>query len=315
MGRENSTMFRHRWLIALAAIATALALVSADANARAGGGFSAGSRGTRTFAAPPVTNTAPGTAAPMQRTITQPGRSTFGQPATRPFGGLFGGGLLGGLAAGFLGAGLFGLLFGHGIFGGMGGLSSVLGLVLQLVLIFFVAKLIFAWWQRRNTPAYAGAGAPAGEGHAFGGLGGGLFGANAPAGEPLTIVKSDYDAFERLLGKVQAAYSAEDLNALRGLLTPEMLSYFSEQMAENASRGLVNQVTDVRLLQGDLAEAWREGDTDYATVAMRFALTDRMVDRASGRTVEGGVPEEVTEVWTFMRAGGGRWLLSAIQQT
>ena len=34
-------------------------------------------------------------------------------------------------------------------------------------------------------------------------------------GEPLTIAKSDYDAFDRLLGDVQAAYSAEDLNALR----------------------------------------------------------------------------------------------------
>ena len=33
----------------------------------------------------------------------------------------------------------------------------------------------------------------------------------APAGEPLTIDKADYDAFEQLLGDVQAAYSAEDL--------------------------------------------------------------------------------------------------------
>jgi predicted lipid-binding transport protein (Tim44 family) len=48
---------------------------------------------------------------------------------------------------------------------------------------------------------------------------------------------------------------------------------------------------------------------------MRFALTDSMVDRASGRTVEGGQPGEVVELWTFMRAGGGNWLLSAIQQT
>ena len=116
-------------------------------------------------------------------------------------------------------------------------------------------------------------------------------------------------------GTVQAAYSAEDLNALRTKVTPEMLSYFSEQLAENASRGLVNKVTDVRLEQGDLAEAWREGGVDYATVAMRFALTDSMVDRASGRTVEGGQPGEVVELWTFMRAGGGNWLLSAIQQT
>ena len=48
---------------------------------------------------------------------------------------------------------------------------------------------------------------------------------------------------------------------------------------------------------------------------MRFALTDSMVERASGRIVEGGAPGEVTELWTFMRARGGDWLLSAIQQT
>jgi predicted lipid-binding transport protein (Tim44 family) len=60
-----------------------------------------------------------------------------------------------------------------------------------------------------------------------------------------------------LLGDIQSAFSAEDLPALRGALTPEMLSYFSEQLADNASRGLVNRVTDVILLQGDLSEAWR----------------------------------------------------------
>ena len=64
-----------------------------------------------------------------------------------------------------------------------------------------------------------------------------------------------------------------------------------------------------------MAEAWNEGGVDYATVAMRFALTDRMVDRASGGTVEGDQPGETTELWTFMRARGGDWLLSAIQQT
>jgi len=48
---------------------------------------------------------------------------------------------------------------------------------------------------------------------------------------------------------------------------------------------------------------------------MRFALTDSTMERASGRTVEGGTPGEVTELWTFMRASGGNWLLSAIQQT
>jgi predicted lipid-binding transport protein (Tim44 family) len=320
-------MFRDRWLIALVAVATAFVLVCADAHARVGGGFSGGSRGARTFSAPPTTPTAP-SAAPIQRSITQPGGAA-GQTATRPGlfgGGLFGGGLFGGLAAGFLGAGLFGLLFGHGLFGGMAGFASVIGLLLQVVLVVIVARLIFAWWQRRNMPAHAYAAAQPASGNSFGGLGGfgglsGMTGANAPpAGELLTIAeftiaKSDYDAFERLLAEIQLAYSAEDLSALRAKVTPEMLSYFSEQLSDNASRGLINRVTEVKLLKGDLAEAWREGITDYATVAMNFALQDSMVERASGRTVEGGERSEVTELWTFRRAHGGDWLLSAIQQT
>ena len=47
------------------------------------------------------------------------------------------------------------------------------------------------------------------------------------------IAKSDYDAFERLLGDIEAAYSTEDLSALRVNVAPEMLSYFSEQLAGN----------------------------------------------------------------------------------
>src|SRR6266571_4398226 len=236
-------MFRNRWLITLGAIATAFVLVSADAHARVGGGFSGGSRGTRTFSAPPATPTAP-TAAPIQRSITQPGNAApIGQTGSRP--GLFGGGLFGGLAAGFLGAGLFGLLFGHGFFGGMAGFASIIGLLLQVVLVVIVARLVFAWWQRRNMPAPAYAAAHPVTGHSFGGLSGMLGGANVPpTGDPLaiaklTIDKPDYDAFERLLGDIQAAYSAEDLSALRAQVTPEMLSYFSEQLAGNARRGLI----------------------------------------------------------------------------
>jgi predicted lipid-binding transport protein (Tim44 family) len=305
-------MIRPRWVIALAAITCALVFVAADANARAGGGFSSGSRGINTFSAPPTTRTAPNAAAPIQRSVTQPGgASTVGGAAARP--GFFGGGLFGGLAAGFLGAGLFGMLFGHGLFGGMGGFASIIGLLLQVALVVIVGRLIFAWWQRRNMPEPAYAAAHPATGHSFSGLGG-MFGGNAPTGQPLTIAKADYDAYERLLGDVQAAFSAEDLNALRAKVTPEMLSYFAEQLAENSSRGLINRVSGVKLLQGDLAEAWSEGNADYATVAMHFALKDSMVERSSGRTVEGGEPSEVTELWTFMRARGGGWLLSAIQQ-
>jgi predicted lipid-binding transport protein (Tim44 family) len=307
--------FSFRRIAAMLAVALMLGLTvgAGTADARVGGGFSAGSRGSRTFAAPSTTRTAPNAAAPIQRSITQPNSpGTFGAAPSGGFfnrgGGLFGGGLFGGLAAGFLGAGLFGLLFGHGFFGGLGGFTGVLGLILQLVLVAFVARFLWSMWQRRQ-PAFAGGPTlrDASTGSGFGMGGGGA--------SPLDITPADYDAFERLLGDIQTAYSAEDLNKLRAYVTPEMLSYFSEQLSESSSRGVVNRISDVKLLQGDLAEAWREGGADYATVAMRFQLVDRMVERASGRLVEGSEsPQQVTELWTFQRARGGQWALSAIQQ-
>ena len=94
----------------------------------------------------------------------------------------------------------------------MAGFASIVGLLLQVVLVVIVARLLFAWWQRRNRPAPAYAAVHPATGHRFDALGGMLGSINArPAGEPLSIAKSDYDAVERLLGNVQAAYSTEDL--------------------------------------------------------------------------------------------------------
>jgi len=149
---------------------------------------------------------------------------------------------------------------------------------------------------------------------AFGGLGGGFGGANAVADTPIEVKPEDFNDFEKLLSEIQTAYSNEDLGALRARVTPEMLSYYAEELAKNSSHGVVNQMSDIKLQQGDLAEAWSEGNDEYATVAMRYSLHDRMVDRTSGRVVE-ELPAEVTELWTFRRARGGQWVLSAIQQT
>ena len=66
----------------------------------------------------------------------------------------------------------------------------------------------------------------------------------------------------------------------------------------NAARGIVSRISDVKPLQGDLSEAWGEGAQDYATVAMRYALKDVKLDRASNRVV-GTEPSEATELWTF----------------
>jgi predicted lipid-binding transport protein (Tim44 family) len=309
---------RARGVVQAIAVALALALpmmlAVSPADARVGGGFSSGSRGARTFSAPPSTSTAPGTAQPFNRTFTQPGSPGLGSPG----GGFFnrpGRSLLGGLAAGFLGAGLLGLLFGGGMFGGIGGLSSIFGLILQIGLIIIVVRLVMSWWQRRNgNPAYAGAApGPLGAQASFrNGTGFGVGSASAP----LEILPADYEAFERLLSDIQAAWSNEDVARLHTLATPEMVSYFTKDLEQNRARNVVNKVSDTRLLQGDLAEAWREGDTDYASVAMRFSLVDKTIDRNSGRLVEGSEqPAEATEVWTFVRPRGANWELSAIQQT
>ena len=311
-------------MIALAmAVAVPLAITIEAADARVGGGGSSGSRGSRTYSAPPSTTTAPGAAQPMNRTFTQPGSPGMGAPAAAGAankGGFFnrpGMGMLGGLAAGFLGAGLLGMLFGGGLFSGLGGLSSIIGLLLQVALIVIVVRLAMSWWQRRHTPASAYAGAPAegpGAQPSFrSGLSGFGLGSNQPA---LEIQPADYEAFERLLGEIQAAWSNEDIAKLHTLATPEMVSYFSKDLEENKARNDVNKVTDVKLLQGDLAEAWREGETDFASVAMRFSLVDKTLERTTGRVVAGSdTPTEATEVWTFARRRGADWELSAIQQT
>jgi predicted lipid-binding transport protein (Tim44 family) len=291
------------------------------ADARVGGGGSSGSRGGRTFSAPPSTSTAPGAAQPFNRTMTQPGSPGVGAPAAAG-GGFFnrpGMGMLGGLAAGFLGAGLLGMLFGGGMFSGLGGISSIIGLILQIGLVIIVVRLAMKWWQRRNAPAAAYSGAtpaaavgPGAQTSFRNGSGFGLGSGSAP----LEILPADYEAFERLLGEVQTAWSNEDIAKLHTLATPEMVSYFTKDLEANKASNDINKVSDVKLLQGDLAEAWREGETDYASVALRFSLVDKTLERGTGRLVAGSeTPTEATEVWTFVRPKGSAWELSAIQQT
>lgn len=64
--------------------------------------------------------------------------------------------LLGGFASGFLGAGFLGVFFGHGVFGGLNGVASCFGLMLQLALVAMLCWLIWSWWTGRKQPAFSG---------------------------------------------------------------------------------------------------------------------------------------------------------------
>jgi predicted lipid-binding transport protein (Tim44 family) len=306
-----------RLLTLLAAAAFALAPALADA--RPGGGSSSGSRGARTYSQPPSTQTAPGAPRQMERTMTQPSRP--GAPAAAPGAARpqpAGGGflsrnpMLGGLMLGLFGAGLFGLLSGAGFFAGLGSLAGLFGFLLQLALIAGLVALVVSVLRRRAQPAPAGM--PAGMMREAGQP---LPGGSAVAAAPVALTQDEFGQFERLLTEVNAAWSQGDTAKLSRLATPEMVRYFSDDLAALAARGWKNESRDVKLEQGDLSEAWREGARDYATVAMRFSLVDVTREIATGRVTEGDPNSrtEATELWTFVRSQGGPWQLSAIQQT
>jgi predicted lipid-binding transport protein (Tim44 family) len=324
----------------LAAIAVvALALAPALAEAQRGGARSMGSRGSQTYSAPPPTRTAPAQnqARPMERSMTEPGRAAQpGAPAARTpagaaapaAGGMFGRSpFMAGLMGGLIGVGLGGLLFGHGFFGGLSGFAGVLGLLLQIALIAGLVWLVLRLIRgRQQQPALAGAPAGAMARDLHGPAGSASAGARPASGRgtvpatglaPLTLQPTDFETFERILKEVNEAWSRQDLPALQRLATPEMVQYFSEDLADLASRGLRNETRDTVLEQGDLAEAWREGGREYATVAMRYSFVEVTRRAEDGTVVEGDLARrtEATEIWTFVRAPGGNWLLSAIQAT
>ena len=61
------------------------------------------------------------------------------------------------------------------------------------------------------------------------------------------------------------------------------MSYLAEELSQNATHGRATTCRQVRLLQSDVSEAWREGDADYATMALRYESIDVMRDRADRR--------------------------------
>jgi len=300
----------------LACVVMAFSMISVDqAQARRGGSF--GSRGTHTYQSAPATNTSPTMTGPVQRSMTPAPTNAAPRPGTQAgpqrsmFGG-FGGSMLSGLMFG----GLLGLMFGHGF----GGAAGLFGLLVQILLAVFVIRFLMrsfggqpaAAGHRMSNTGYAPV-PPAGNST---GLGSGTSRRGARNRDELGVKSTDLDRFEAMLTEVQAAFGREDYAALRQLTTPEMMSYLSEELGENASRGLKNEVSQVKLIKGDVAESWREGNVEYATTAMRYAAVDATIERATGRVVEGDAaePTETTELWTFVRRRGEDWKLSAIQE-
>lgn len=300
-------------VFAILATLTAGSMLTADfAEARSGRGSSVGSRGSRTFDSAPATNTAPRAAQPIQKSITQPGAAANTATQASRWGGMRNL-LLGGL----IGAGLMSL-FGLG-----GGFAAMLGFLLQMLLVAGIVMLVISFFRSRRSGQPALAQATAGRAPAPAQQTNDAYRASAAgvggSAPELTISGDDYNAFERLLKEIQLGYANADLKTLETRATPEMLSNFARELEDNKRRGVSNDMSEPKLLQGDLAEAWREAGGEYATVDLRYELIDALVDQRTGRVIEGSTtePQQVVERWTFWRpagAGADKWELSAIQQ-
>ncbi|WP_044564519.1 TIM44-like domain-containing protein [Azospirillum sp. B4] len=334
--------FGSRAVAAVLAVALALAPLAADA--RPGRSSSSGSRGSRTYTTPANPSV---TGQPIQRSITPPPaaapaapayqpRPAFQQPFAQPgfaqpsftqrhpF--------LSGMMGGFLGASLYNSLFGHhgyGVGGDYGsGSGGAFGGFMRLLIMLGIAYLIYRLVRMAISgprPATSSGMTydlyqpqePPYQATPFGGS----YGGSVPPPPPVPAIGvqmqgQDLSAFEQILTGIMDSWSKGDLTALRRHLTPEMLSYYGEEMTENQSRGIRNQVADVQLVKGDVVESWHEDDRTYCTALLRWRARDWTVDENTGRVVAGDEhrPEEVQELWTFVKADGGRWLLSAIQQ-
>lgn len=319
-------------LILFFAAVLTVGLSVAAVDAKPGRGGSSGSRGAKTDTSVPSTPTAPRATSPQAApNAANPARTAApaaaAAQAAKPS---MMSTMAKGFAMGLIGAGLFGLLTGNGLLGGLSGFMGFLGLLLQVALIVLAARLIWGFFRNRQQQQLQPAGAPdlarvgLGEPQGQPGSAGGQPAAmhQPQAAEPqrsdtVGIGPDDYHAFQGVLSELMRAYSAEDLAGIRRVTTQDVAAHFIRELHDNQTKGLHNRLGQPELLQGDLAEAWYEENVAYATVAMRFAMADAMIERATGRIVAGdpNQPAEATEIWTFRRDGAGRpWVLCGQEQ-
>lgn len=307
----------------LAASMLTLIFMTAEADARAGGGRSMGSRGSRSYSRPAAPSTAP---SPYQATPQQArpqGPSPFQQP--QPAGGGFLRSMAGGLVGGMLGGMLFRSLgFGGGM-GGMGG--GGIGLF-DILLLAGIGYLIYRFVKSKRQAAHQG------EYANYTTLPGNY---DVTPQTSQTSTRDDLDAglghirqmdaaFDEnrftdqvmdIFFKIQGAWMNRDLAPVTALLTDDMRRTFQEDVDRLLREKRVNRLENIAVRTVEVAEAWQEQGQDYITALIYANLLDYTTDDATGQVVDGSKtdPVKFEEFWTFTRpVGGGSWKLSAIDQ-
>jgi predicted lipid-binding transport protein (Tim44 family) len=309
--------------------------LQAEAWARAGGGRSMGSRGSRSMTAPtPYTAPRPSQPSPTYNP-TRP--ATPGAPSSS--GGFlrnFGGGILGGLAGGMLFHSLFGgssANSGGGVGGGGGGIG-----MFDILLLAGIAYLIYWYIKKKRQGDTAGPSgyyqssgsvelppqpqyppaydqpqvmAPASEQDLERGL------ANIRQYDPSFDEAKFQDLGMDTFFKIQGGWANRDMAPVKNLMTDEMYRGFQEDADRLKAQKVINRLENIAVRSVDITEAWQESGSDFITSRIYANLLDYNVDETSGQVTSGSKTEPVKfeEYWTFTRpVGNNPWKLSAINQ-
>ncbi len=129
--------------------------------------------------------------------------------------------------------------------------------------------------------------------------------------EPAEILSGARIAFELVL----SAYASGDTDALKPLLSAEVLDNFAQPIREREAAGETMEHTLIGVKSADIVEAFLDSGTAHVTV--KFVTDQATVTRDANGEVVDGDPSAVTEVtdfWTFARDTGSRdpnWTLVA----
>lgn len=312
-----------KWFAVLSVTAfLGVTVLELDALARAGGGGSFGSRGSRSFSAP---SRSPSQTSPSQ----QQAAPVPQQPAPQP-----GGGFLRGLGGGILGGLIGGMLFSSLGFGGVGsGLGgSGIGLF-EIILLAGIGFFIFKMVRRkREEQMYYQQSTSSPGGYAAGPVPGsglddrGLSPATDSVDQGLAYIRQmdssfDVDRFNDtatdIFFRIQGAWMNRDLSSVSGFLTEEMRGIFQRDIDTYLREKKVNRLDNIAVRQVEPVEIWQESGNDFITVRFYANLLDYTTDEATGLVTAGSKTEPVKfeEYWTFTRpVGNNPWRLSAISQ-
>lgn len=281
-----------------------------DADARAGGGRSFGSSGSRSFTAPSRSYSDTSTGAPSQQTSQSPV-----QPAGGGFLRSMGGGILGGLLGGMI----FSSLGFGGAGDGFGG--SGIGLF-EIILLGGIAYLIFSRAIRKRRDAGLSFQAQQSQQGTYQDHGG----YPALADNGLDQLRRTDPSFDEnrfretvmdIFFKVQGCWTNRNLSAGNSLLTDEMKGIFQEDIDKLIKEKKSNRLENIAVRKVEIVEAWQESGLDYVKALLTANLLDYTIDDTTGDVVAGSKtdPVKFEEWWAFTRTiGNNSWKLTAISQ-